>query len=254
MVSCGRNGGDKKLMQIKMNFKHGDRMKTVIRDYSYDLKGKLSFVTETELNEDGTKDIVVVDYDWKDSVIAGEIKYYKCDEKLEHADSSEPFTIFLENGKICEVKEEYRVIKYTYNSFNQIIKLEERTRYYLFASCNEYDKGSLVRSVSKFKDFLGNGEADGEWQYAFHYEGKSFRGYCPYVFVARGDVRSIVSAHPELLGYLDSEHLVNNSIVVNSDAQPHQLDYTYIFDSEGYMTEMTETSEIDTTCYTYLWK
>lgn len=231
----------KQLMQIKMV----DDSETITWDFAYDSKGRLASVNHVE-KYDGKTYRHVTDYTWGDNVIIAEednnTKTYSLNKKLVRSVRS------TGGG-------DWGNATFTYNSANQLIKVEENDSYNTTESYTwQGEKMTKLTFTETNEHYTDKGV------YEYSYSGKTCKGYFP--FFAWSDSDDIFYAHPELIG-LRSSQLPDK--IYSKDENSETIEtYTYTFSNDGYVENCTEIhtykrldigeTNTSTTVYTFTWE
>lgn len=230
---------DKKLMQIKYSSDN-------TRDFSYDTKGRLSSIIHTEKYGSNT-DRDITNYTWGNNIIMAE---------KEHG--TKIYT--LENALIRTIKSpnsgDLRNASVTYNSFNQLLTIEDISGDDIWASTLTWENEKIVKMVLT--------ENRDNHEYTYTYSGKTCKGHYPLYWnlIGVSDSDDIFFAHPELIGSRISQ--LPDQMYSKTDSHETTEKYTYTLDKDGYMESCTmiqtqkrldiNETHTSTTIYTFKWE
>lgn len=226
-TSCNKegNGGninnEKKIVKMSETWDNGTPHTFKLQ---YDENGRLNKVTEVDKNGG-----IVANMDsfiWGDDII--------------NCTDGEGYTITLENG-LMQYSDAWGGATFTYNKSNRMTKMEMPQAGGITNATWDGDKLTLVTG-------------DYDVYHAITYQDSCKKGYCPITGLLINDGTPfyfLFIAHPELIGIRTNKLPATISLDnENSDIST----YSYEFDSDGYVTKVTELNSDYTLTYDLTWE
>lgn len=210
----------KKLMELKIT---DDDSETVIWEFSYDGKGRLAAVIQTEKYGSNT-DRDVTNFTWSDKTIVAE-----------KGRSTQTYT--LNDDLVRTIRdtdnEDWSNVSFTYNSSNQLIAAKDVDSHnYTYITTYTWENERIIKVT-----YDDNSTTD------ITYSGKTCKGYFPlYTF---DDDDAIFYAHPELAGMRTTQ--LPDQMYGKDKEYEETEKYTYTLDKDGYVESCTV---VDTDIYT----
>ncbi len=209
--------------------------------FSYDNEGKLSSIKYKE-------------YDYE------RVTIYTWDKNsIKYADENSEGIYTLKNGLITnllekEDGEDYKSWECSYNSSNQIVKIDE-----IYHDVN-YSGETYTTTFTWDGDKLIKFQ-EGESISTYKYSGKTCKGWAPVTLGDRAwhyfENNEIIYAHPELIGFCGNQ-LPDEMERIEPDGTKTTVYYTYTFDKDGYVTERTQLEKWDNessiSTFPYVWE
>ncbi len=236
----------KRLMQIKIV----DDFLPATWDFSYDSNGRLIVLNETGIDY-GVKYRSAIDYTWGNNVIIAENNYTWGVGGLGEENRNYKETYFLNNNLVRSVRSTNgENITLTYNSANQLIKVEK------YNTIESYTWQGEKMTIQTYN----NEGKDYRVVYEYTYSGKTCKGYFPIIVWYVDSLCPLMGAHPELVGTRCNQ-LPDQ--IYNKDKNGERIKkYTYTFDKDGYVESCTEEytfkdfneTKTHITIYTFTWE
>ena len=175
-------------------------------DFTYDAKGRLTFIGGYEW-----------DYIWTEGTIV-------CSEDI----------ITIENNLLRSVEDEYKIITFTYDSKNHLIK----------RSCKHKTDGNTDDDVYIWEDDKIIKISDGYDFEEYTYSGKTCKRMMFHPIFVDTDTpwTYLIAAHPELLG-TPCLQLPDSEIHHRSDNTEYTTNYSYDLDEDGYVVSTIKRGE-----------
>ena len=193
--------------------------------FSYDTKGRLTEATNSHNGESYSNYSVV----WGDDAI---MVYHENGSKTTYSLENN----LVQTNNIDEI--------YTYNKSNRIVKIEEDggTHNYIWEG-DKLMSTSFDDGYSSFTRILSYG--------------KSCKGYFPNIAIMVWDDYCLYMAHPELIGARTNQLPTSETWTYISTREKENvtMTYTYEFDKEGYVTNITaKGTDGSTETYSITWQ
>ena len=176
-------------------------------DFTYDAKGRLTFIGGYEW-----------EYTWAEGVIV-------CSEDI----------ITIENNLVRSVEDEDGTISFTYNSKNQLVKIESKDKDYTIT----FERTFVWEDDKIIKQIYGNNDFD-----EYTYSGKTCKRMMFHPIYTEEDNPwpYLIAAHPELLG-TPCLQLPDSEIHHRSDNTEYTTNYSYDLDEDGYVVSTIKRGE-----------